>query len=48
MSEGVCRRQRGEERAKLCMELARLAGEPDTVGKYVSRGLCGKTSSDDS
>lgn len=33
MSEGVCRRRRGDDGPKLCMELARLAGEPDTVGK---------------
>lgn len=30
------------------MELARLAGEPLTVGKEVSRGEQGRSSSDDS
>lgn len=42
-----CRRRRGQD-SFCCMESARLAGEPDTVGKWVSRGVCGKISAEDS
>lgn len=44
-------RWRGEEPVATetaSMELARLAGEPLTVGKEVSLGEAGRTSSDDS
>lgn len=33
-----CRRRRGQD-SFCCMESARLAGEPDTVGKWVSLGV---------
>lgn len=45
------RRWRGEEPVAIetaSMELARLAGEPLTVGKEVSLGEPGRTSSEDS
>lgn len=42
-----CRRRRGQD-SFCCMESARLAGEPDTVGKWVSLGVCGKISAEDS
>lgn len=48
---GCNRRRRGEEPVAIetaSMELARLAGEPLTVGKEVSLGEAGRTSSDDS
>lgn len=48
---GCDRRWRGEEPVAIetaSMELARLAGEPLTVGKEVSRGEPGRTSCDDS
>lgn len=46
----VCARRRGEQEhgPGRCMDSARLDGEPDTVGKCVSRGVCGNTSSEDS
>lgn len=51
MEVGCNRRRRGEEPVAIwtaSMELARLAGEPLTVGKEVSLGEAGSTSSDDS
>ncbi len=48
---GCSRRRWGEEPVTIetaSMELARLAGEPLTVGKEVSLGEPGRTSSDDS
>lgn len=48
---GCNRRRQGEEPVAIetaSMELARLAGEPLTVGKEVSLGEAGRTSSDDS
>lgn len=48
---GGSRRRRGEEPVAAetaSMELARLAGEPLTVGKEVSLGEPGRSSSDDS
>lgn len=51
MEVGCNRRRRGEEPVTIemaSMELARLAGEPLTVGKVVSLGEPGRTSSDDS
>lgn len=48
---GCNRRRRGEEPVAVetaSMELARLAGEPLTVGKEVSLGEPGRTSCDDS
>lgn len=48
---GGSRRRRGEEPVAIetaSMELARLAGEPLTVGKEVSLGEPGRSSSDDS
>lgn len=49
--EGCTRRRRGEEPVVIetaSMELARLAGEPLTVGKVVSLGEPGRISWDDS
>lgn len=51
MGVGCNRRWRGEEPVAIetaSMELARLAGEPLTVGKEVSLGEPGRTSSEDS
>lgn len=52
MEVGCNRRWRGEEQPvaieTASMELARLAGEPLTVGKEVSLGEPGRTSSEDS
>lgn len=51
MELGCNRRRRGEEHVSIetaSMELARLAGEPLTVGKEVRRGEAGRTSSEDS
>lgn len=48
---GCNRRRQGEESVAIVtasMELAKLAGEPLTVGKEVSLGEPGKTSCDDS
>lgn len=46
---GCTRRRRGEEPvAMVSMDIARLAGEPLTVGKEVMRGEAGNISSDDS
>lgn len=51
MAAGCKRRRRVEEPVVIetaSMELARLAGEPLTVGKEVSLGEAGRTSSEDS
>lgn len=51
MEVGCNRRRRGEEPVTIetaSMELAKLAGEPLTVGKEVRRGELGMTSSGNS
>lgn len=39
MALGFCGRRRRGPASFCCMELARLAGEPETVGKWVSLGV---------
>lgn len=45
---GLCCRRLWAEDGVCCMESARLAGEPETLGKWVSRGVWGKISAEDS
>lgn len=48
MALGFCGRRRRGPASFCCMESARLAGEPETVGKWVSLGVCGRISAEDS